>query len=264
MQALSLQRIQEALSGLEVGPFGEHIHVYERIGSTNDVLKEMAAQGAPEGTLVIAEEQTAGRGRMGRAWVAPPKSSLLMSVLFYPPLPPAHLYRLVMACGLAVAEACEAEEGIPPVEVKWPNDLLIGGRKFTGILPEGAFVGDRLAWVVVGMGVNVNQTFAASDPLAATATSLRMVSGHEHDRVALLAHILVRLNHWYQHLEDKALLEAWRRRCVTLGRHVRVETPQGTLEGLAEALDEGGMLWLREASGRLHHVAAGEATLLAS
>ncbi len=262
MQALSLQRIREALAGLVVGPFGEHIHVYERVGSTNDVLKEMAAQGAPEGTLVIAEEQTAGRGRMGRTWVAPPGSSLLMSVLFRTSLPLTHLYRPVMACGLAVAEACEEEEGIPTVEIKWPNDLLIGGRKFTGILPEGAFVGERLAWVVVGIGVNVNQTFEASDPLAATATSLRMVSGHEHDRAALLARVLVRLNHWRQYLEDEALLDAWRRRCVTLGRHVRVETPEGVLEGLAEALDEGGMLWLREASGQLRPIAAGEATLL--
>lgn len=264
MQTLSLQQIQEALAGLAAGPFGENMYVYERVGSTNDVLKEMAEQGAPEGTLVIADEQTAGRGRMGRAWIAPPQSSLLISILFRPELPPQQVYRLVMACGLAVAEACEAEEGIPPVEVKWPNDLLIGGRKFTGILPESAFVGEQVAWVVVGIGVNVNQTFEASDPLAATATSLRMVSGHEHDRVALLAHILERLNRWHRHLPHEALLDAWRERCVTLGRRVRVETPQGVLEGLAEAVDESGMLWLRDAAGQHHHIAAGEATLLIS
>mgnify|MGYP001115218533 CR=1 FL=1 len=261
MQPLA-QQIKEVLAGLAVGPFGENVHVYERVGSTNDVLKEMATQGAPEGTLVIADEQTAGRGRMGRAWVAPPQSSLLMSILFRPALLPQQVYRLVMACGLAVAEACEAEEGIPPVEVKWPNDLLIGGRKFTGILPESAFIGEQLAWVVVGIGVNVNQTFEASDALAATATSLRAVSGHEHNRAALLAHILERLSHWHRHLLDDALPDAWRGRCMTLGQRVRVGTPQGVLEGLAEAVDENGMLWLRDATGQHHRISAGEATLL--
>ena len=146
MEPLSERRIREALEVVDAGAFGAHMRYLERTGSTNDVLREMADQGAPEGAIVVADEQTAGRGRMGRVWAAPPRSSLLLSALFRPALPPEHVYRLVMVCGLAAAEACEEEEGIGRVDVKWPNDLQISGKKLAGVLAESAFSGGQPEW----------------------------------------------------------------------------------------------------------------------
>lgn len=260
MTPLSAERIRAALHEVDAGPFGADLHFYASTGSTNDVLKELAADDAPEGTLVVADEQTAGRGRMGRRWEAPPGSSLLFSVLFRPDLPASDIYRLVMACGLAAAEACEAATGYR-VDVKWPNDLQIGGKKLAGILPESAIMGERAAWVIVGVGLNVSQAFAPGDPLRETATSLRAATGQDVDRAALLAAIMARLNAWNRALAGEALLGAWRARCVTLGQRVRVETPGGVVKGTAEDITPQGALWLRDDAGQRHRIAAGEATL---
>jgi BirA family biotin operon repressor/biotin-[acetyl-CoA-carboxylase] ligase len=185
-----------------------------------------------------------------------------MSVIFRPDLPPLHVNRLVMACGLAIAEAVEQATGAS-VTVKWPNDLQLGGKKFVGILPESAFVGDQIMWVVIGMGINVNQVFAPPDPLAETATSLQMVTGQAHDRVALLAHIMARLNLWNTRLPDPTLLDTWRTRCTTLGQHITAEIPQGLLTGLAQDIDPTGALWVQDEAGNRHLLVAGEVTLVA-
>ncbi len=262
MDALTEERVREALAGLDVGPFGAEARVFAQIGSTNDVARELAEGGVPEGTLVLADEQTAGRGRFGREWVAPPGSSLLMSVVFRPAIPLERANRLVMLCGLALAEACEALADVRVV-VKWPNDAQIDGKKVAGILAESAVTGAELAWAVVGVGVNVNQVFAPGDPLAETATSLRMSAGREFDRLALLGALLERLNGWRAHLLDEKLTVSWRTRCATLGQRVRVEAGARTFEGLAEDLDADGALLLRDADGARHRLTAGEATLLA-
>ncbi len=260
MQQLSAERVHEALAGLDAGAFGANLHYYPRIGSTNDVARELAAQGAPEGTLVLADEQTAGRGRMARRWIAPPGSSLLLSILFRPALHPAAAYRLVMISGLATAEACEALAGVR-VDIKWPNDLQTRGKKLGGILPESAIQGERLLWVVVGLGLNVSQEFAPPDPLAQSAISLRMAAAAPPDRAALLAGILTRLNAWYAQLGSDALVDAWRARCSTLGQRIVARTPGGIFTGWAEEIDANGALWLRTDDGQRHLLAAGEATI---
>lgn len=260
MTPLSAERIRAALAGVDAGPFAENVRAFESVGSTNDVLRQMAGDGAPAGTVVVADEQTAGRGRMGRQWQAPPGSSLLFSVLFRPELPAGDVYRLVMACGLATAEAAEAAAG-RRVDVKWPNDLQIGGKKLAGILPESAIVGERPLWVIAGVGLNVNQAFAAGDLLHETATSLRRASGRTLDRAVLLAQVLARLNVWTQQIGSEVLLDAWRGRCLTLGQRVRVETPGGAVEGVAEDITPQGALWLRDEAGQRHRIAAGEASL---
>ncbi len=261
MDSLSRERILKALENARAGAFGATVHYYPQIDSTNEMLRRLAEEGAPEGTLVIADEQIAGRGRMGRTWLAPAGSSLLMSVLFRPLLAPADAHRLVMIVGLSVAEACEALAGIH-IDIKWPNDLQIGGRKVAGILPESAIIGDRLAWVIVGLGFNVNQGFSPDDPLAFSATSLRVASGRALDRADLLAAILGRLNSWYARVGDPAPVDAWRARCVTLGQRISIAGPAGTLSGLAEAIDPSGALWLRTDDGQRHCLTWGEATVL--
>jgi BirA family biotin operon repressor/biotin-[acetyl-CoA-carboxylase] ligase len=261
MQPLSLSQIEAALADLRAGPFGVMVHYYPQVGSTNDVARELAADGAPEGTVVIADEQTRGRGRLARHWVAPPNTSLLMSVIFRPALPPDQAHRLLIACGLALAEACEAVAGVR-VDVKWPNDLLIDGKKVAGILAESAVEGERLDWLVVGAGLNVHQVFTPTDPLSGRATSLHMETGKEHDRAMLLAQILVRLNDWHTRVDQNVLLAAWRARCPMLGQPIQVETPDGILDGLAEDIDTTGALWLRDAEGQRHCLTVGEATII--
>jgi BirA family biotin operon repressor/biotin-[acetyl-CoA-carboxylase] ligase len=261
MQPLSHQNIQSVLARAGAGPFGASVAYYEQVGSTNDIARKLAEAHAPEGTLVVADEQTAGRGRLGRTWIAPPDTSLLMSVIFRPTFPAGQAYRLVMACGLAAAEASELVTGVE-VGVKWPNDLHIAGLKVAGILPESAIIAEKLAWVIVGMGINVNQAFTAPDPLAATATSLRMAAGQEIDRGELLGAIMKHLRSWHERIGGAALAEAWRDRCMTIGQRIRVETKGLVVEGVAQDIDPGGALWLQEDTGARRLVAAGEASVL--
>jgi BirA family biotin operon repressor/biotin-[acetyl-CoA-carboxylase] ligase len=262
MSPLSKRRIWGALGAVESGPFGRNIVYYERTGSTNDLARLLAKNHFPAGTLVVANEQTAGRGRMGRTWIAPPGTALLVSILFRPAIPASQGYRLVMATGLAAAEACERAAGVK-IGVKWPNDLQIDGLKLAGLLPESAIIGGRLGHVIVGLGLNVNQTFEPTDPLYETATSLKQATGRDFDRATLLAAIMGRLNAWNQQVADGgALIEAWRERCVTLGQRVRIETPNDTVEGVAEDLDDAGGLVLRDDAGAVRTVSVGEATVL--
>ncbi|MBN1312254.1 MAG: biotin--[acetyl-CoA-carboxylase] ligase [Anaerolineae bacterium] len=261
MEPLSLHQIKAALANLNAGPFGDVVYYYPQVRSTNDVARDLAERDAPEGTLVVADMQMRGRGRLDRQWIAPPNSSLLISIILRPLLPPAHAHRVVIACGLALAEACEAMTGIR-VNVKWPNDLQINQKKVAGILAESAIEGDRLTWVVVGAGLNVQQVFDPDDPLVGQATSLRIETGKEHDRALLLAQVMVRLSDWHKHLDQRTLIAAWRTRCPMLGQRIQAEIPGGILAGLAEDIDEAGALWLRDGEGQRHRLTAGEATIL--
>lgn len=230
---------------LDCGPFGEEIHYWSQTGSTNDHARQHAEQGTSHGTLFITDEQVAGRGRRGRVWQAPAGSSLLMTILFRPVnLPAEHSYRLVMVCGLAVCDGIKAVSGIK-AGIKWPNDVQIGEKKLAGLLPEGAIHDSNLEWGIVGMGINVNLAFAGDDPLAETATSVQIEAGRAIERTSLLAHILSRVNHWYDKIGTADLLTTWQATCVTLGRHITVTTPDGTLSGTAESIDGSGALLVR-------------------
>lgn len=257
---LSGEAIQRTLKGRAIGPFGQPIHYRPQGGSTNDIAAELARTGAPQGTLVITDEQTAGRGRMGRRWTAPPNTALLLSLVFRPDLPPDEANRLVMTVGLAAAEAIETRTGLR-VDVKWPNDLLVVGAKVAGILAESGVVEGRLDYVVVGIGINVNLRDDPVETLLYPATSLLHELGRPVDRLALLADLLERLNHWHGLLAESQLDEAWQARMVTLGQRVSVRLPSGTVSGLAERVDRSGALWLRPDAGEPVRLAAGEVTL---
>ncbi len=242
--------------------FGRHPVCLPTTGSTNDVARDMAANGAPEGTLVLAETQTAGRGRLARRWLAAPGTCLLMSLLLRPPIPPAAAFGLTILAGIATARAVQRLSGLP-CRLKWPNDVQVNGRKLAGILCEMSASDDRLDWAVLGIGLNVNLDPAAYPEIAATATSLSHALGRPLPRLPLLAALLEELEADYGRFlaEGLAPLRAeWRDKLVTLGQQVSFEG--GLYEGRAEDVDEDGALLLRRAGGELVRITVGDAVPL--
>ena len=253
-----------APSGLGTRVVGREFRHVRSTGSTNDDLKELARAGAPEGLVLSADEQTQGRGRRGRRWSAPPGSSLLCSTLFRPVwLPPADGFYLTIMAAVACAEAVEATAPVL-VDVKWPNDLQIMGLKLGGILVETELAGGAFQWAVIGIGLNVNWDPATIPELSATATSLSSAVGRPISRAQLLVALLRRLDAHYAQLEVGArepLFDAWRGRLTLLGHSVRVETPTGLIEGVAEDVTTGGSLIVRDRASTRHELAAGEVTV---
>jgi BirA family biotin operon repressor/biotin-[acetyl-CoA-carboxylase] ligase len=253
------------LSAAVIRPGGlwRSVEVVPVTGSTNADLLARAASGEPEGAVLAAEQQRAGRGRLGRAWVSPPRAALTFSVLLRPAVPRAVLGWLPLLAGVAVAAAVRDVAGVN-AEVKWPNDVLAGPAKLAGILAEAA--GDA---VVVGIGVNVSTGPAdlpPPGPGALPATSLRLSGSADLDRERLLAGILAGLERryrtWSRVLGDaersglRAEYTGW---CATLGRRVRVELPGGRLlNGLAAGVDPAGLLLVSVPPGPDLPVAAGD------
>jgi BirA family biotin operon repressor/biotin-[acetyl-CoA-carboxylase] ligase len=208
--------------------FFSPLEVAASVPTTMARAAELAAAGVPEGATVLAEEQTEGRGRLGRAWVAPPGSSLLLSVVLRPPLAREAVWLTVAAAGVALAEAVDAvAPAAGPAALKWPNDLELHGRKAAGLLAEAHLAGDRLAAVLLGMGVNVAQTAADLPPEAAgRATSVSLAAGGPVDRAELLAAWAGRFLAGYQILSagrPGPVLAAYRRRLATVGQRVRAD-----------------------------------------
>ncbi|MFZ5818200.1 MAG: biotin--[acetyl-CoA-carboxylase] ligase [Bacillota bacterium] len=256
----------EVAPGLTTRRFGRPIEYRESAGSTNEIAKQMARAGAPEGLLVIADEQTAGKGRLGRSWATPRGSALAMSLLLRPDLPPYHAPRITLAAAVAVCEAVREVTGLPAA-IKWPNDLQIAGRKFCGILTEMEAELDRVAFVVLGIGLNVHLKREELDPsFRESATSLAIEGAAGVRRAALVQAILARLEPVYHDLTEgrfDRVLDRWRALSATLGQPVRVLDLSGEtrLEGVAEAVDEEGALLVRAGSGELHRVVSGEVSV---
>jgi BirA family biotin operon repressor/biotin-[acetyl-CoA-carboxylase] ligase len=242
------------------GVFGEKIIRLQEIASTNEVAKEEARKGSPEGTVVVAVSQNAGRGRLARKWFSPP-GGLWASVVLRPRIPPRDVPKLTAICGMAVAEALKAKFGIE-AGLKWPNDVLVGGKKICGILAEAASGRDGIDFVVVGIGLNVNNDTAEFGPeLAPLTTSVVAVTGNPADVEAVLKGILERFEWHYMLLQGGAVAElrkAYGRLIVTVGRKVRVTMPEGVVEGTAEAIDEDFALIVRAASGSAIRIVAGD------
>jgi BirA family biotin operon repressor/biotin-[acetyl-CoA-carboxylase] ligase len=268
MDRLDLRAVQATLT---TRVFGRNLVLLQRAGSTNDVAKDLAAHGAPEGTVVVADEQTAGRGRMGRRWLAPPGTCLLCSLLFRPSLPPGQAARLTMLCSLAAADAIEQLTGLH-VDLKWPNDLIIQSplsnlrspnwKKLAGALTETGVAGERPEFVIVGIGINVNVLPQELPALAADATSILAETGQATDRTALLAGLLAGVERRYRALHaGTSPHREWAARLATLGQTVQVTMPDEILTGVAESVDEDGALLLRTPGGRLYCLLAGDATL---
>lgn len=264
---LSETAVQAALTTTWIG---RSYRYYPELDSTNTALKALlgsVGEVAP-GTVLLADYQRQGRGRMGRQWEAPPGSSLLLSVLFRPAWPARQVNWLTMIGALAVSEAIERVAGCRS-GIKWPNDVLVHQegtwRKVCGLLLEGEWRGDdRLAHAILGIGINVNVPAGRLPAAATPATSLLLASGTAVSRLALLAALLQGLEQRYETAVRGASPQpAWHARLLTIGRQVRV-TQSGAaaaIDGIAEATDPWGQLLVRDAAGTLHAIAAGDVTL---
>jgi len=233
--------------------FSQDIHHYYKIGSTNTEAMNSASAGAPEGSVFVAEEQTAGRGRGANQWDSAPSAGIYCSVVLRPALPPSESLILSLAAGLAVHAAVQQVHSRISPDLKWPNDLLLEGKKFCGILTEMNAEVTRVHHLVIGIGINVNQASFPVD-LQPIATSLRLVSGREWSRVELCAALLKSLDREYGDLLHKpgaheSILKRFQERSSSSrGRQVRVEE-NAELEGVTEGLDPRGFLQVRTSRG---------------
>ena len=253
MGALSFQTMP---SGGQPARFVD-LRRFDQLDSTNRLALELASAGASEGVVVVADHQTAGRGRRGRTWSAPPHSSLLASVVLRPPIAPDSAPVVGMAVALATTDACAEVAGVAAA-LKWPNDLVApdGSAKLAGVLGEAVITGDRLAALVVGVGLNVTPASATVDG----AVALEDLAGRAVDGEALLTGWLAHLERRYAEVVSPggtaALLDAYRHACTTLGRRVRVELASGSFEGRAVDLTGSGHLVVATSTGRRQVAAA--------
>lgn len=253
-------RLPRRRPGIRTGRFGTVLLSFSEIDSTNRLLLDLAAQGYPEGTVAQADSQTHGRGRQGRSWITPPGRALAFSVLLRPRLRPKDLPWITLMAAVAVARALEGFRLGPGI--KWPNDILLGGKKICGILTEMGPAQDNEPSVVLGIGLNVNQAHQDFPVgLRRSATSLRVATKKEWDRDRLLGALLDRLEEEYERLSKgqvARLIAEWGRRNVTLGREVRVDQGREAFLGTAVGLDRNGALVLRLKSGEVRRILSGD------
>jgi len=253
----------EVLPRLRTRSFGHAYHYLATTPSTNPVLSGLADRGAPEGTVVIAERQEAGRGRMSRGWFSPPDAGLYFSLLLRPTVDVARVTSLPLVIGLAIADALAPHLPVGEPRVKWPNDIWIGGRKVCGILCELQAEIDGVQHVVAGVGINVNlDARALPVELRSIATSLKMAAGVTVQRAELLASLLDHLERGYAAWQRQGLapfLKRLRDRDVLLGRSITVERAAGALSGTADGVNPDGSLRLRLPDGRIESIYSGDA-----
>lgn len=247
-------------SPLVRGKFGRPYHFYPVVSSTNDIAKELARQGAPEGALVVAEEQTGGRGRLGRGWHSPP-GGLWFSLVLRPPVSPAATQSLPVLLSLAVTDGVAAFP-LPPVEVKWPNDIVCQGKKVGGILVELGAEAEAVHFVVAGIGLNVNITSFPA-PLEKTATSLQKIAGEALSRPQLLSAILAAAERYYSRWCREGFApfrEDYERRLCLLGREVEICCGGNIARGAVAGVDAEGRLVLVSPDGTKRRFVGGEVT----
>jgi BirA family biotin operon repressor/biotin-[acetyl-CoA-carboxylase] ligase len=234
---------------------GQRVIYYSRLTSTNEVAKQEAQSRAVEGTVVITGKQTTGKGRRKRVWLSP-KGNIALSIILYPDI--AQLPSLIMLASLAVVRSIKAVTGLV-AQIKWPNDVLINGKKVCGILIESNMMGDTVDYAVIGIGVNVNLSPSDFPEISSMATSLSSELGGEVSLSGLIRRLLVEIERLYLALlAGGAIYEEWRDGLVTLGKEIRVASGKTICEGIAESVARDGSLLLRCSDGSLSKIVAGD------
>lgn len=248
------------------GEFWKSVSLYQKVGSTNELAAGLPVDHPDSGAaLIIADRQEKGKGRLGRAWISPPGMNIYMSIVFRPGLPPRNAPLLTVAASLASAIAIRNETGLE-IGIKWPNDLVVSGRKLGGILTEVRSDPDKILTSIVGIGINVNSgpsRFPAE--LRDTATSVKIETGRTFQRGRIISAVMREFEKQYGLLmraETATVIRAWKNLSATIGRTVRVTMGTEVMIGVAEDIDDEGMLLLRLASGALRRINSGDLTHL--
>ncbi|WP_199425919.1 biotin--[acetyl-CoA-carboxylase] ligase [Thermaerobacillus caldiproteolyticus] len=243
--------------GLKTETLGRYIHFEEEVTSTQTIAQKLAYEGAREGTLVVAEQQIAGRGRMARNWFSPKGTGIWMSLILRPPIPPQKAPQLTLLTAVAIAQAIQDVTGLVP-DIKWPNDILINGKKCVGILTELQAEPDRIHSVIIGMGINVNQTVEQfPEDIRAIATSLAIEKGEKIKRAELIQEILFKIEMLYrQYLQHgfRPIKLLWEGYAISIGKEITARTLSGTLRGMALGITDEGVLMLEDADGNIHYI----------
>ena len=246
------------------GIVGREILFFETVSSTNTVALERAEK-VPEGTVVLADSQDKGRGRHGRVWISPAGVNVYMSIILRPRIKPKDSSLITIMSAVACTEAIRNVTGLT-ITTKWPNDLMISNKKIGGILTELKTQQQKTIFAIVGIGINVNSDLSDfPKDVEQTATSLKNEAGTSYSREPLIAEILNAIDRWYKilnSLKKEVILQEWKNLTSTLGRKVMVITPLETLTGVAEALDNEGMLIVRLPSGKLQRINSGDLKIL--
>jgi BirA family transcriptional regulator, biotin operon repressor / biotin---[acetyl-CoA-carboxylase] ligase len=243
---------------------GRDIQVFEQTTSTNDVVEKLARDGVKEGVVVFAESQTKGRGRLGRKWISPERKGLWFSILLRPQLRPQEATQLTVASATALRRAIQNETGLAP-EIKWPNDILIAGKKVAGILTELSAEVDRVKHIILGIGIDVNLDAGEfPEELKKIATSLKIETGENVSRAELAVAILRELDFDYARIgggKFSAVADEWESHCATIGKNVTVLIGDRKTRGRTESLDDDGALLVRTEHGHLERIIGGDVTL---
>ncbi|WP_436372658.1 biotin--[acetyl-CoA-carboxylase] ligase [Cytobacillus sp. BC1816] len=243
--------------GLQTETLGRQIHHEESVDSTQKIAHRLAYEGAQEGTVVIAEEQLSGRGRMDRRWHSPKSTGVWMSVILRPNIPPPKAPQLTLITAVAVVQAIEVLTDLTP-QIKWPNDILMNGKKVTGILTELQADADRIISIIIGIGINVNQELDDyPDELKDIATSISIEKGENLSRAELIRVLLGKLENLYKLYLDKGFYPIkllWESYAVSIGKNLTARTITGSIYGKALGITEDGVLMIEDSSGKVHHV----------
>ncbi len=251
----------EISAGLETNLIGSSVVFHESVDSTNAEALKLARTGAAEGTVVVADAQTGGRGRMGRVWVSPPGVNVYTSIVLRPPVSPRSAHEVTFVMAVAVAEAVGEFSRTTPA-VKWPNDVLIASRKVAGILMEMESEAERVKFLVAGVGVNLNMPESVlPDELRARAVSLAAHAGGEVSRTEFLGTLYSKVERWYKLYVEKGfppVIGAWRGLFTSEGKPVRVEMGGHAVEGICMGVDTDGALLVRTSGGKVERVVSGD------
>lgn len=243
--------------GLETSSLGRNIHFEETVTSTQKIAHRLAYEGAPEGTIIVAEEQTSGRGRLDREWHSPKHKGVWMSLILRPNIPPFKAPQLTLLAAVGVVQGIQEATGLE-ADIKWPNDILINQKKVVGILTELQAEADRINSVIIGIGINVNHTESHfPDFIKNIATSLAIEKGEEIDRARLIQCILFKIEKLYQEYLQHGfhiVKLLWESYAISIGQRIIARTLTNTIEGKALGITDEGVLQLEASDGTIHHI----------
>jgi BirA family biotin operon repressor/biotin-[acetyl-CoA-carboxylase] ligase len=261
---LSIEEIRDSISGRSM-IIGREIIFFDTVNSTNTYAMELADMGYPDGTVIIADAQTGGKGRLGRKWLSPQGKNLYMSIILRPVILPRDAAILTLMSAVACASAIKQLSSVP-TSIKWPNDIMVSDKKLGGILTEIKADMDRILHAVIGIGININlEAGDMPDEIKACATSIKNELGNAQSRTLIAIEIIKELERWYSILLNggkKSVIEEWLKLSSTIGRAVKVTVGNNVFTGIAETIDEEGMLMLKLPDNTVKKISAGDVTIL--